>query len=185
MKAILQKALPFLAALLIFIIASLAYFSPVLKGEKLFQSDIAQFRGMSKEVADFRKENDKEPYWTNRAFGGMPTYQLSAYYPYNYVKQVDLALRFLPRPADYLFLYFVGFFVLLYVLKVEWKLAILGALSFGFSTYLIIILQFGMSSEKLIIFEELRAKTCLVRKTCFGDNNTVDIFYMWTNILYE
>ena len=26
--------------------------------------------------------------------------------------------------------------------------------------------------------EELRAKTCLVRKTCFGDNNTVDIFDM-------
>ena len=30
--------------------------------------------------------------------------------------------------------------------------------------------------------EELRAKTCLVRKTCFGDNNTVNICYMLTNI---
>ncbi len=147
MKAILQKAVPFIAALVIFIIASLAYFAPVLKGEKLFQSDIAQFRGMSKEVADFRKENDAEPYWTNRAFGGMPTYQLSAYYPHNYIKQIDLALRFLPRPADYLFLYFVGFFVLLYVLNVEWKLAILGALAFGFSTYLIIIFGAGHNAK--------------------------------------
>ncbi|MDJ0645450.1 MAG: hypothetical protein QNJ57_05625, partial [Flavobacteriaceae bacterium] len=66
MKDTIQKLLPFFTAILIFIIASLAYFSPVLKGEKLFQSDIAQFRGMSKEIADFRKEKDAEPYWTNR-----------------------------------------------------------------------------------------------------------------------
>ncbi|NNC69612.1 MAG: hypothetical protein HKN90_02200 [Flavobacteriaceae bacterium] len=147
MKNSIEKLLPFFSAILIFIIASLAYFSPVLKGEKLFQSDIAQFRGMSKEVADFRKENDAEPYWTNRAFGGMPTYQLSAYYPHNYIKKVDLLLRFLPRPVDYLFLYFLGFFILLYVLKVEWKLAILGALAFGFSTYLIIIFGAGHNAK--------------------------------------
>ena len=147
MKDTIQKILPFFIAILIFIIASLAYFSPVLKGEKLFQSDIAQFRGMSKEIADFRSEKDAEPYWTNRAFGGMPAYQLSAYYPHNYVKKADLLLRFLPRPADYLFLYFLGFFILLYVLKVEWKLAILGALAFGFSTYLIIIFGAGHNAK--------------------------------------
>lgn len=147
MKVIARKTLPFIAAILIFVIAALAYFSPVLKGEKLFQSDIAQFRGMSKEIADFRKEKEAEPYWTNRAFGGMPAYQLSAYYPHNYIKKIDLALRFLPRPADYLFLYFLGFFVLLYVLKVEWKLAILGALAFGFSTYLIIIFGAGHNAK--------------------------------------
>ena len=147
MKDIIQKLLPFFIAILIFISASLAYFSPVLKGEKLFQSDIAQFRGMSKEIADFRKENDAEPYWTNRAFGGMPAYQLSAYYPHNYIKKADLLLRFLPRPADYVFLYFLGFFVLLYVLKVEWKLAILGSLAFGFSTYLIIIFGAGHNAK--------------------------------------
>ncbi len=147
MKDTIQKLLPFFTAILIFIIASLAYFSPVLKGEKLFQSDIAQFRGMSKEIADFRKEKDAEPYWTNRAFGGMPSYQLSAYYPHNYIKKADLLLRFLPRPADYLFLYFLGFFVLLYVLKVEWKLAIIGALAFGFSTYFISLFSAGHNAK--------------------------------------
>lgn len=147
MKEIIQKSLPFFIAIFVFIIVSLAYFSPVLKGEKLFQSDIAQFRGMSKEIADYRKEKDAEPYWTNRAFGGMPAYQLSAYYPHNYIKKVDLALRFLPRPADYLFLYFLGFFVLLYVLKVEWRLAILGALAFGFSTYFISLFSAGHNAK--------------------------------------
>ena len=147
MKDIIQKFLPFIIAIFVFVVASLAYFSPVLKGEKLYQSDIAQFRGMSKEIADFREKNKAEPYWTNRAFGGMPAYQLSAYYPHNYIKKADLLLRFLPRPADYLFLYFLGFFILLYVLKVEWKLAILGALAFGFSTYLIIIFGAGHNAK--------------------------------------
>ncbi len=142
-----KKFLPFLIAISIFIIASLAYFSPILEGKALFQSDIAQFRGMSKEVQDFRTKTGEEPYWTNRAFGGMPTYQLSTYYPHDYIKKLDSWLRFLPRPADYLFLYFLGFFILLITLKVNWKTAIIGALGFGFSTYLIIILGVGHNAK--------------------------------------
>lgn len=143
----IKKFLPLLIVLLSFIIVSLAYFSPVLEGKELFQSDIAQFRGMSKEVKEFRDEYHEEPYWTNRAFGGMPTYQLSTYYPNDYIKKLDGLLRFLPRPADYLFLYFLGFFLLLSVLKVDWKLAAIGALGFGFSTYLIIILGVGHNAK--------------------------------------
>lgn len=142
-----QKFLPYVIAIISFIVASLMYFSPVLEGKELFQSDIAQFRGMSKEVVDFRNEYGEEPFWTNRAFGGMPTYQLSTYYPHDYIKEFDGLLRFLPRPADYLFLYFLGFFILLTVLKVDWKLAIAGALGFGFSTYLIIILGVGHNAK--------------------------------------
>jgi len=142
-----KKTIPYLITILIFIVISLAYFSPVLEGKKLFQSDIAQFRGMSKEVQEFRAEFGEEPYWTDRAFGGMPTYQLSTYYPNDYIKKVDSVLRFLPRPADYLFLYFIGFFVLLMVLKVDWKLAIIGSLAFGFSTYFIIILGVGHNAK--------------------------------------
>jgi hypothetical protein len=143
----IKKFLPLLVVLLTFVIVSLAYFSPVLEGKELFQSDIAQFRGMSKEVKEFRDEYQQEPYWTNRAFGGMPTYQLSTYYPNDYIKKLDSVLRFLPRPADYLFLYFLGFFLLLSVLKVDWKLALIGALGFGFSTYLIIILGVGHNAK--------------------------------------
>ncbi len=142
-----KKILPYLIAILTFVIISLAYFSPVLEGKKLFQSDIAQFRGMSKEIQDFRTEYGEEPYWTDRAFGGMPSYQLSTYYPNDYIKKVDSLLRFLPRPADYLFLYFISFFILLMVLKTDWKLAIIGALAFGFSTYFIIILGVGHNAK--------------------------------------
>ncbi|VXC06605.1 YfhO family protein [Maribacter litoralis] len=130
-----------------FIIAALAYFSPVLQGKVMYQHDIAQYTGMAKEQNDFRKANDQEPYWTNSAFGGMPTYQLGANYPHNYIKKLDRLIRFLPRPADYLFLYFIGFYILLCCLKVDYRLAIVGALAFGFSTYLIIILGAGHNAK--------------------------------------
>jgi hypothetical protein len=130
-----------------FVLVAVLYFNPVLKGEKIYQSDIVQYTGMAKQQIDFRKAHDTESYWTNSAFGGMPTYQLGAKYPHNYIKKLDLALRFLPRPADYLFLYLLGFYILLLVLKIDYKVAVLGALAFGFSTYLIIILGVGHNSK--------------------------------------
>jgi hypothetical protein len=147
MKNNFKKFTPYFIALLTFVLISVAYFSPVLEGKKIFQNDIKHFIGMAKEVNDFRAENNAEPYWTNAAFSGMPTYNLSTKYSNNFVKILDDALRFLPRPADYLFLYLLSFFILLTVLKVEWKLAILGALAFGFSTYYIIILGVGHNAK--------------------------------------
>ncbi len=142
-----KRFLPHLVVLVLFIIASLAYFSPVLQGKKIFQSDIVQYSGMAKQQNDFRKTTGEETYWTNAAFGGMPTYQLGAKYPHNYIKKLDLTLRFLPRPADYLFLYFIGIYILFLILKIDYKLAFVGALAFGFSTYLIIILGVGHNAK--------------------------------------
>ncbi|MFP4846858.1 hypothetical protein [Winogradskyella sp. PE311] len=142
-----KRFLPHVLVILGFVALSLAYFSPVLQGKKIFQSDIMHYIGMAEQQKDFAKETGEETYWTNSAFGGMPTYQLGAKYPHNYIKKLDLALRFLPRPADYLFLYFIGFYILLLSLKVDFKLAALGALAFGFSTYLIIILGVGHNSK--------------------------------------
>ena len=118
-----------------------------MQGKQIFQSDIAQYTGMAKEQNDFRASDHQEPYWTNSAFGGMPTYQLGAKYPHDYVGMIDDALRFLPRPADYLFLYFLGFYGLLLVLKIDPLKAFFGALAFGFSTYLIIILGVGHNAK--------------------------------------
>ncbi len=142
-----KKVLPHVLVLLGFVLLSLAYFSPVLKGKQIYQSDIVQYIGMSKQQKDFKAKTGTETYWTNSAFSGMPTYQLGAKYPHNYIKTLDLMLRFLPRPADYLFLYLLGFYVLLLVLKVDFKLAAIGAVAFGFSTYLIIILGVGHNSK--------------------------------------
>ena len=143
----LKRFFPHILVLIGFVVLSLVYFSPVLQGKKIFQSDIMHYIGMAQQQKEFAKVTGEETYWTNSAFGGMPTYQLGAKYPHNYIKKLDLALRFLPRPADYLFLYFLGFYILLLSLKVDFKLAALGALAFGFSTYLIIILGVGHNAK--------------------------------------
>ena len=143
----LKKFYPHLLAFFGFVIISLCYFYPVLQGKALSQSDIVQYTGMAKEQNDFRATKNTEPYWTNSAFGGMPTYQLGANYPNDYIGALDDFLRFLPRPADYLFLYFLGFYGLLLVLKVDPLKAFFGALAFGFSTYMIIILGVGHNAK--------------------------------------
>ncbi|WP_298902236.1 YfhO family protein [uncultured Psychroserpens sp.] len=142
-----KKFLPHLSVLIGFVVVSLLYFSPVLQGKQIKQSDIMHYIGMAQQQKEFKASTGEETYWTNSAFGGMPTYQLGARYPHNYVKKLDSVLRFLPRPADYLFIYFLGFYILLLALKVDFKLAALGALAFGFSTYLIIILGVGHNSK--------------------------------------
>lgn len=144
---IINKFYPHALAILGFVLVSLIYFYPVLQGKQIYQSDIAQYTGMAKEQNDFRASDHVEPFWTNSAFGGMPTYQLGAKYPYDFIGAIDDVLRFLPRPADYLFLYFLGFYGLLLVLKTDPLKAFFGALAFGFSTYLIIILGVGHNAK--------------------------------------
>ncbi|MCL9808761.1 YfhO family protein [Flavobacterium luminosum] len=143
----LKRFYPHALAILSFVLVSIIYFYPVLQGKKILQSDIVQYTAMAKEQNDFRDTYQEEPYWTNSAFGGMPTYQLGANYPHNYIKKVDGLLRFLPRPADYMFLYFIGFYVLLLTLKIKPLKAVFGALAFGFSTYLIVILGVGHNAK--------------------------------------
>ncbi|MFT3793117.1 YfhO family protein [Flavobacterium sp.] len=144
---ILNRIYPHALAILGFVLVSLIYFYPVLQGKKIFQSDIAQFTGMAKEQNDFRAAENAEPYWTNSAFGGMPTYQLGANYPNDFIGKLDDALRFLPRPADYLWLYFIGFYILLCSLRINMLKSFFGALAFGLSTYLIVILGVGHNAK--------------------------------------
>ena len=142
-----ENIFKYLGVVVLFVFTSLLYFHPVLKGKKISQSDITQFQGMAKEINDYRADKNAEPYWTGASFSGMPAYQISAYYPNDFVRVIDKTLRFLPRPADYTFLYFLSFFVLMMALKVDWRLATLGSLAFGFSTYLIIIFIPGHNAK--------------------------------------
>ncbi len=147
MKLSAKAIFTHIAVVLFFIVASLAYFYPVIQGKAIYQSDIALYKGMAKERDDYKENTGVESYWTNSAFGGMPTYQLGANYPHDYIKKLDRLIRFLPRPADYLFLYFIGFYILMLCMKMDWRLAILGSLAFGFSTYYIIILGVGHNAK--------------------------------------
>ena len=49
-----KRLLPVFAAIALFYTLSLVYFSPVLEGKKLVQSDIKNWQGMAQEVAEHR-----------------------------------------------------------------------------------------------------------------------------------
>ncbi len=130
---------------------SLLFYYPLLNGKTLLQSDIRQYEGMSRELKEHRLETGEETYWVNNAFGGMPTYQLGAQYPADFLSPIYSFFRVLPRPAHILFLYLLGAYILLLVLQIPWHTALFGSLAFGFSTYLLIILQVGHNTKALAV----------------------------------
>jgi hypothetical protein len=137
-----SKALPHIVAIILFILIAVIYFSPVLEGKKMKPNDVTNFKGMSKEIVDFREKTGEEPLWTNSMFGGMPAYQISTEYNGNLIRFVDKIFRLgLPYPIWIVFLYMIGFYILLLVLRVNPWLAITGAIAFGFSSYFFIIIQ--------------------------------------------
>tara|TARA_B100000989_G_scaffold73404_2_gene51653 strand:- start:4928 stop:7333 length:2406 start_codon:yes stop_codon:yes gene_type:complete len=150
-KVRFRKSLIHIYTAIGFIAISLIFYSPLLDGKKLFQSDINQYEGMSREIKDNRDNFSKEIYWIDNAFGGMPTFQLGAKYAYDILSPFHLLFRFIPRPAHTLFLYLLTMYILLMVLKIPWRIAVLGSVAFAFSTYLLIILQVGHNTKALAI----------------------------------
>jgi len=134
-----------------FVWVSLLFYYPLLSGKTLLQSDIRQYEGMSRQLKEYREQTGQETYWIDNAFGGMPTYQLGAKYPGDFLSPVYSFFRILPRPAHILFIYLFGAYILLLILKVPWPSALFGALAFGFSTYLLIILQVGHNTKALAV----------------------------------
>ena len=142
-----KKLIFIIASLVLFMILALVYANPVLTGKQLFQHDIVQYKGGAKELLDYRAQNGQETYWSDSMFGGMPTYQMGAQFRGDIVKSIDGVLNFLPKPANYIFLLFSGFFLLGMVAVRSWKYALLGATFFGLSTYFYIALAAGHNGK--------------------------------------
>ncbi len=150
-KVLIRKSLIHLYTAIGFAVLSMIFYSPLLDGKKLYQSDINQYEAMSREIQENRDNISDEIYWIDNAFGGMPTFQLGAKFAYDILSPFHLLFRFIPRPAHTLFLYLLTMYILLMVLKIPWRIAILGSVAFAFSTYLLIILQVGHNTKALAI----------------------------------
>jgi hypothetical protein len=147
----LRFLFPHVLVTLFFIVISLVYFYPVLSGKSLVQSDIVQFKGMQRQVLEHRAAFGEEPYWIDNAFVGMPTYQITPRYPFDVLRYLDSALRFLPRPADMLFLYLFFFYLFAQSRKFSIPVSVLGSLAYGFSSYYIIILMVGHNTKAMAL----------------------------------
>jgi len=102
---------------------------------------------MSRQIEEYRETNNQEIYWIDNAFGGMPTYQLGARYPYDFLTPIHKLFQLIPKPAEILFLYLLSAYLFLLIIKMPIPIAVFGAFAYGLSTYLLIILQVGHNTK--------------------------------------
>jgi len=147
----MKKFLPHIIAIVIFLVLTFSFLYPVIQGKTIFGGDTQSYIGMSQEANEYNKTHDEQTLWTDAMFGGMPTYQISMSEPASLVKYIDVSLRVLPGPTYRVFLYLVGFYILLLAFGVNPWLSIGGAIAFAFGSYNLIIIVAGHNTKAVAI----------------------------------
>ena len=136
-----------LGIILFFIVLTYTYMFPLLEGKSIEMDDIQHFKGMSKELVDYREATGEEAIWTNSMFSGMPGYLISVIYPGNITRFIQSSFRSFFGDASFLILYMIGFYILMVSLNFNRWLSVAGAIAFAFSSYFIIIIGAGHTSK--------------------------------------
>ncbi len=143
----LKKCLPDVLAVLLFAVIAFAYFFPAdTEGRILYQHDTSAGRGAGQEATEYYQRHDGErTRWTNSTFSGMPTYQTSP--SYSSTDKLQTAVKayhlWLPENVWYVFVYLLGFYILLRAFNFRQALAVLGSIIWAFSSYFFIIIAAG------------------------------------------
>ncbi|MBO7368053.1 MAG: YfhO family protein [Paludibacteraceae bacterium] len=147
----MKKFVPHIVAIAVFLTLTFAYLYPVLQGKTIFGADTQSYMGMSHEAVEYNNTHDEQTLWTGAMFGGMPTYQISMSEPASVVRYIDTCLRVLPGPTYRVFLYLIGFYILLVIFGVNPWLSIGGAVAFAFGSYNLIIIVAGHNTKAVAI----------------------------------
>ena len=143
---ILKKYLWDVVAVVLFAVIAFAYFIPAdLEGRILYQHDASAGRGAGQEAATYYEKTGERTRWSNATFSGMPTYQTApSYKSTNVLESAAKAYHlWLPENVWYVFVYLLGFYILLRAFDFKQHLAALGAVVWAFSSYFFIIIAAG------------------------------------------
>ncbi len=143
---LLKKWLPDLLAVLLFAVLAFAYFFPAdIEGRILYRHDASAGRGAGQEGIEYLQKTGERSRWTNALFGGMPTYQMAPSYKSTDKLSVMTKIYhlFLPENVWFVFVYLLGFYILLRAFDFRQHLAALGSIIWAFSTYFLIIIAAG------------------------------------------
>ena len=141
-KNLLRKSGPYIIAVVLFLVISVIYFSPVLEGKKLQSSD-GQFAGMSKEIVDYRNATGKEALWSNNMFSGMPAYLTSTIYSGEILSQIQKSVVTISTPVMVLTFSFLFFFILCVLLELNVWIAFVASLAYGLMTFNFAVMATG------------------------------------------
>ena len=145
-----KNILSIVAAIIAFAVITLIYFNPILQGKRIKQHDIEMHLGMSQEITDFRETTGEQTLWTNAPFGGMPAWNISVVPKGNLTNPIykGLSLEF-PHPIGSVFICMLGFFVLLLILDCGFWISFIGAIAYGFTSYLFIVIGAGHNAKAM------------------------------------
>ncbi|HEU4469986.1 MAG TPA: YfhO family protein [Flavisolibacter sp.] len=149
MKGLFSKLLPHLIAVIVFLVVAVIYCKPVLQGYVLNQSDVTQWKGMSKDAFDYKEAHGHFPLWINNMFSGMPAYQVAmesgnAVSPGIFYYVLTLGL---PKPISFFFLACICFYFLTQALRLNPYLGIIGGLAYAYVTYNTGIIEAGHDTK--------------------------------------
>ena len=143
-----KQFLGILFVIIAFAAITLIYFSPILEGKRIKQHDIEMYKGMSQEINQFREETGEQSLWTNSMFGGMPAWNIGVKQNSNLMNHINKILNLgFPHPIGSVFISMLGFFILLLVLDCKIWISFIGALAYGFTSYLFIVIGAGHNSK--------------------------------------
>ncbi len=145
----LKRILPHLIAIAVFASLTVVYFMPYYQDMTLSQGDVTQWEGMSHEIVEWNKAHPEDPaLWTDAMFGGMPAVQISMLFSGNFVTKVYHVISALfPSTAAFMFMMFLGFYILLLCLDVNPWLSIAGSIAYGLSSFTIISIEAGHNTK--------------------------------------
>ena len=147
-----KKILPYVLAIVAFVVMAYAFTPQVLSGKIVNQSDISSWQGMANEILQYNEDNPGDrALWTNSMFGGMPATSISVVFEGDVTKYLYDALFIGERPASYLLISLVGGFLLMLAFGVNVWLAFLGAVAMTFCAYNMQIIQVGHNAKMVAI----------------------------------
>ena len=142
----LKKILPEVLVIVFFAVISFAYFFPAdIEGKILFRHDSSAGVGAGQEQSQYKERTGKMTRWTNSLFSGMPTYQMAPSYQSSDTLGVAMKAYhlWLPENVWYVFVYLLGFYILMRAFDFRRWMAALGAIIWAFSSYFFIIIAAG------------------------------------------
>src|SRR5690606_23030637 len=131
----IQKVLPHVAAILLFLVIATIYCRPTLEGKVLQQSDIVHWKGMAQNSFEYKAEHGHYPLWDTHLFSGMPNYQVLMGGKHLVPDFHTILIMGLPTPIAFFFLACLCFYILSQVIGLHYVVSLFSSLAFAYCSY--------------------------------------------------
>lgn len=151
-----KGVLPHLGAVLIFLLLTLIYFSPVLDGKDIKQDDAIGSMGWGKDAKDYHEKTGEYSYWSNSMFSGMPCNYTYSPQPDNTFEPIGNVLTLNTfgasrRHIGCIFATFIGCYIMFLAFRCRPLLSIAGSIAYTLCSYNFIIIAAGHMNKGLVI----------------------------------